>query len=71
MEFAVLILGGNIVSYLGISWGNVLIAIIGMVGVEVCLRMVNYCGDRLLSREEREFMKALKASARNVSVSLE
>jgi hypothetical protein len=71
LEFCILILGGNLVNYLGVSWGNVLLAVLGMVGVEVCLRMVNYCGDRLMTRDERDFMDKLKATAKNVSVSLD
>lgn len=71
LEFSILVLGGNLINYLGVSWGNVLIAILGMVGVEISLRMFNYCGDMLLTRDEREFMKKLQESAKNISVSLE
>jgi hypothetical protein len=71
LEFSILILGGNLVNYLGVSWGNVLLALLGMVGVEISLRMFNYCGDMLLTRSERDFMAKLESSAKNVSVSLE
>jgi hypothetical protein len=71
LEFSILILGGNLVNYLGVSWGNVLLAALGMVGVEISLRMFNYCGDMLLTREERDFMAKLQQSAKNISVSLE
>jgi hypothetical protein len=70
-EFVVLVMGGNLVNYLGVSWGNVLLAILGMIGVEISLRMFNYCGDQLLTRDERDFMERLQQSAKNVSVSLE
>jgi hypothetical protein len=49
----------------------VLLAVLGMVGVEISLRMFNYCGDQLLTRDERDFMRKLQESAKNVSVSLE
>ncbi len=71
MEIAILIGAGNLVNYLGVSWGNILIALLGVVGVEISLRMFNYCGDQLLTRDEREFMQRLQESAKNVSVSLE
>lgn len=71
LEFTVLVMGGNLVDYLGVNWGNVLVALIGMTGVEICLRMFNFCGDRLLTRDEREFMGKLKASAKNTSVTLD
>jgi hypothetical protein len=70
-EFTILVMGGNLVNYLGVSWGNVLLAILGMIGVEISLRMFNYCGDQLLTRDERDFMARLQQSAKNVSVSLE
>jgi hypothetical protein len=71
LEFSILVLGGNLVNFLGVSWGNVLLAVLGMVGVEISLRMFNYCGDQLLTRDERDFMRKLQESAKNVSVSLE
>jgi hypothetical protein len=70
LELVVLVLGGNLVTYFGVQWANILIAFLAMVGVELCLRMVNYCGEQLMTPEERQFAKKLKATAKNVSVSL-
>jgi hypothetical protein len=71
LELAVLVLAGNLVNYVGINWANILIAIVGMVGVEVCLRMFNFCADRLLTRDERDFLAKLKSTAKHTSVSLD
>jgi hypothetical protein len=70
LELVVLVLGGNLVTYFGVQWANILIAFLAMVGVELCLRMVNYCGEQLMSPDERAFAKKLKATAKNVSVNL-
>jgi hypothetical protein len=39
-----------------------------MLGVEIGLRLTNTCGEKLLSTDERDFIKALKASVRRTSV---
>ena len=70
LEFVILVMGGNLVNYLGVQWVNVLIAVLSMIGVEVCLRMVNFCGEQLMSPDERAFLVKLKSSAKNVSVTL-
>lgn len=71
LEFCILIMGGGLVNYLGVSWGNVLLAVLGMVGVELCLRMFNYAGDRILSKDEREFMQRIQQSVSRESVRLD
>lgn len=71
LEFTILLLGGGLVNYLGVSWGNILLAGLGIVGVELCLRMFNYAGDRILSKEEREFMRQIQQSVSRQSVRLD
>jgi hypothetical protein len=51
-----------------VSWSAVLLALVGMLGVEIGLRLTNTCGEKLLSTDERDFIKALKASVRRTSV---
>ena len=68
LEFAVLIVGGAIFSPMGISWGAVLLASIGMVGVEIGLRGFSEAGEKLLTVEEREFAILIKESARRDTV---
>lgn len=68
LEFAVLIVGGAVFSPMGISWGAVLLASIGMVGVEIGLRGFSEAGEKLLTVEEREFAILIKESARRDTV---
>jgi hypothetical protein len=70
LEFFVLIVGGGILSATGVSWSAVLLALVGMFGVEVGLRLTNTCGEKLLSTEEREFIRSLEASVRRTSVTV-
>ena len=55
--------GGQLVSPLGISWGSVLLTVIGFVGVEIGIRGFSHEGQKLLSPEEREFHAQILASA--------
>jgi hypothetical protein len=71
LELAILVVGGGILSPTGISWGAVLMALIGIVGVELGLRKANECGEKLMTSEEREFLNQLKLSAKNTSVTLD
>lgn len=70
LEFTILVIGGGILSATGIHWGAILMALVGMLGVELGLRKANECGEKLMSPQEREFLKQLKASAQNSSVSV-
>ena len=70
LEFAVLIVGGGVLNPMGISWGGVLLAFLGMCGVEVSIRMFNEAGERLLSPEERELVQQIRDSAKRTTVSL-
>jgi hypothetical protein len=69
LELSVLLIGGQILHSTGINWGAVLLAFLGIIGVELGLRKTNECGENLLSKEEREYLKSLKASA-SVSVDM-
>lgn len=70
LEFAVLIVGGGIFAPMGISWGGVLIAFVGMIGVEMGLRQFSEAGEKLLTPEERELARTIKNSARRDTVKL-
>ena len=70
LEFAVLIVGGAVFSPMGISWGAVLLASVGMVGVEIGLRGFSEAGEKLLTVEEREFAILIKESARRDTVQI-
>ncbi len=69
LEFAVLVVGGGILTPVGISWPGVLLAIVGMVGVEMGLRMFNTCGEKLMTPEEREYLKSIEKSVQRTTVS--
>lgn len=71
LELCVLVLAGNVVNFLGVNWGNILLALVGMFGVEMSLRMFNYSGEQLMDRDEREMMKNLMKSAKRSTMSLE
>ncbi len=60
IELAVLVIGGGILSPVGISWSAVMLALVGIAGVELGLRMTNICGEKLLSSDEREFIKTIE-----------
>ena len=70
LEFAVLIVGGGVFNPLGLSWGAVLLAFVGMVGVEVGLRGFSESGEMLLNSEERELAKLIRDSANRDTVRL-
>jgi hypothetical protein len=69
LEFAVLVVGGGILTPMGVSWTGVLLAIVGMVGVEMGLRMFNTCGEKLMTPEEREYLKSIEKSVQRTTVS--
>ncbi len=70
LEFFVLIVGGGILGATGVSWSGVLLALVGMFGVEVGIRLTNTCAEKLLSRDELEFIQSLEASVRRTSVTV-
>lgn len=70
LEFAVLIVGGQVFSPLGISWGGVLMSFVGMFGVEIGLRGFSESGEKLLSAEERELAQTIRESANRDTVRL-
>ena len=69
LEFAVLVVGGGILTPVGVSWSAVLLAIVGMVGVEMGLRMFNVYGEKLMTPEEREYLKSIQQSVQRTTVS--
>jgi hypothetical protein len=69
LEFAVLVVGGGILTPLGVSWTGVLLAIVGMVGVEMGLRMFHACGEKLMTPEEREYLRSIEKSVQRTTVS--
>jgi hypothetical protein len=70
LEFFVLVIAGGILSATGVSWSAVLLALVGMFGVELGLRLTNICGEKLLSADERGYIKSLEASVRRTSVTV-
>jgi hypothetical protein len=70
LEFFVLVIGGGILSATGVSWSAVLLALVGMFGVELGLRLTNICAEKLMSSEEREYIKSIEAQVRRTSVTL-
>ena len=68
LEFAVLVVGGGLLSATGVSWSAVLLAAVGMFGVELGLKLTNICGEKLLSAEERRYIEEIRASVRRTSV---
>lgn len=70
-ELVMLVLAGNVVNFVGVEWGNIVIVIAGALGVEAGLRMFCYCGEQLMTPEERSQMRTLMASAKRTTVTLE
>ncbi len=67
LELSVLVVGGQLLHSVGINWGAVLLAIVGIIGVELGIRKTNECGEKLLNQQEREFLQSLRQTT-NVSV---
>jgi hypothetical protein len=67
IELAVLVGGNGIFTSTGIEWASVLLAIVGMVGVEIGLRNANQCGENLLAEDERAFLNQILSSKKMVS----
>jgi hypothetical protein len=68
LEFAVLVVGGGILTPMGVSWSSVLLAIVGMVGVEMGLRMFNDYGEKLMTADERDYLKSIQATVQRTTV---
>jgi hypothetical protein len=62
LEIFVLVIGGGILTATGLSWQAILMALVGIVGVELGLRMFNICGEKLLSAEERDYLRKIQSS---------
>jgi hypothetical protein len=71
LELSILVVGGGILSPIGFNLGAVIMASVGIVGVELGLRKANEAGEKLMTSEEREFLSQLKASVKNTSVSVD
>lgn len=67
IELAVLVGGNGIFTSTGIEWASVLLALVGMVGVEIGLRNANQAGENLLAADEREFMQSILSSKKMVA----
>jgi len=70
LEFSILVVGGGIINPVGVSWTAVLLAIVGMTGVEMGLRMFNAYGEKLMTPEEREYLKTIQDSVQRTTVSV-
>lgn len=70
LEIAVLVVGGGILSPVGVSWSGVLLAIVGICGVEGGLRLFSRCAENLLSPEEREQVRKIREAVSHSTVRL-
>ena len=70
LEIAVLVAGGGLLSPIGISWSGVLLALVGVVGVEQGLRLFSRCAENLLSPDEREQVKKIREAVSRSTVRL-
>lgn len=61
VEAVILILGGGLIAAMGVQWGAVLAAIGGMIGVEIGLRGFCKAAEKVLSKEERDYMASIIA----------
>jgi hypothetical protein len=71
LELAILVGGGSIFSSIGVNWIGVIKAIVGIVGVEIGVRKINECGEKLLNPDEREFLKEIEAAVSRSTVRVE
>jgi hypothetical protein len=68
LEVAVLVVAGGILAPTGISWPAVLLSAVGIAGVELGVWLVNICAEKLMTPEERFFIKALESAVQRTSV---
>ena len=61
VEASVLIVGGGLVGAMGVQWGGCLLAIIGMIGVEFWLKGFCRAAEKVLDKDERDYMKSIIA----------
>ena len=59
VEGIILILGGGLIGSMGVQWGSILLAIIGMVGVEFGLKGFCRAAEKVLDKDERDYMKSI------------
>ena len=58
-EGTILILGGGLIGSLGVQWGSILLAVIGMVGVEFGLKGFCRAAEKVLDKDERDYMASI------------
>ena len=61
VEGVILLLGGGLIGAMGVQWGAVLLALIGMSGVEFGLKGFCRAAEKVLSKDERDYMKSIIA----------
>jgi len=61
IEGTILILGGGLIGSMGVQWGAILLAVIGMVGVEFGLKGFCQAAEKVLNKDERDYMKSIIA----------
>jgi len=68
LEVAVLVIAGGILAPTGIDWKSVLLAVAGIVGVELGLWLTNICAEKLMTPDERSFIKELQSAVERISM---
>ena len=68
LEFAVLVVGGGLLSATGVSGAAAILALVGMFGPELGLRLTNICGEKLLTADERRYQEQLEAAVQRTSM---
>jgi hypothetical protein len=69
-ELVTLIGKGGLLSADGVLWDGVIKAVAGAVGVEISLRAIAYCKERILTADERAFRAELEEKTSRSTVSL-
>lgn len=69
VEAAILITGGGLLGAMGVRWGAIALAILGMVGVE--WGIVGFCrsAEKLMRKDEREYLESLLSQHTRTTVS--
>jgi hypothetical protein len=70
IELAVLVIGGGVLSPIGVSWAGVIMTIVGICGVELGLRKTSECGEKLMSPDERDFLKQIAKTVQRSAVTM-
>jgi hypothetical protein len=71
IEIFTLIFANGIFSPIGVEWAGVIKAAIGIVGVEIGVRQTNACGEKLLTTEEREYLREIERAVKRSTVTVE